>query len=201
VTIWDDTHTEPSRGDPAQPVRKPSTAPVDGEGAGLDLSIFGMLAFHLGRMVDDARAEHDRRARLAAAVPQDHQPVAQGIVNAAGNLLLDLGSVPVGRVWEVRRIVIGGALATAAPTGHAWALASGAPPAALVTTSIMDSWPSFATGAAGSSYGTHQFFLLATEHLWVAVTGATPTAQWVASARIEDFDAEAYYARGGGAVS
>jgi hypothetical protein len=195
-TVWEDTYQPPERGDPAAPVRHaaPGSGRPDGEGAGLDLSFFAQIAVSLGSLADSFKREQDRRDKMGQA-PQDHAPVAQGTVGASGFLVLDLGSVPEGRVWQVRRVVIGEATATSAPSGAAFLVAQGTPPTsgAVPTISVVDSWPTFTKGAAGSTYGTHQLFLVAPEHLWVVVTGATTGAQWVASARIEDLDADTYY--------
>jgi hypothetical protein len=87
----------------------------------------------------------------------------------------------------VRRIVVGGSQATATPAGAAFAFRQGAPPADLNTSNVVDSWPSFSTGCQGSTYGTHQLFLRASEHLYVVTSGAASGAVWVASAQVEDW--------------
>lgn len=185
MTVWHDTYQEPGR--------EAAVGPATLEPAGLDLSFFASLAVHLGSLAESFKREQDRRDEMVP--PQDSNLVGQGVVNAAGQLVIDLGSVPEGRVWQVRRIVIGEPTATAAPTGSAFLLAQGAPPVAgnVPTTSVVDSWPTFAKGAAGSTYGTHQLFLIAPEHLWVVVHGGTSGVQWVTSCRVEDFDADTYY--------
>lgn len=193
-TVWHDLETEPGRGGAVQPVREGAVGPPDATGAGIDLSFFASLSGHLGSLADSWKREQDRRDMLAACAPQDYQYSVSATYSGTGTtLFLDLGSVPEGRVWQVRRLVIGGAAATDTPAGKALAFAQGAEPAALTTSNLVDSFTSFSAGAQGSTYGTHQLFLVAPQHLWVAiVTGATGT-QWTASVVLEDFDADLYY--------
>jgi len=165
-------------------------APPDAPAPGLDVSVFGRLAVSLETL-------NDREAKRQAQrdqVPGDEQIGVGGTVPSSGPLVLDLGSVPQGRVWQVRRIVVGGPKATDTPTGHAFAYAQGAPPNDINTANVVDSWPSFTNGAEGSTYGTHQLWLPAGEHLWVVIANGTPAARWVASARIEDFVEAAFLA-------
>ncbi len=205
MSIWEETHTPPERGGAVAPVPhafgKEQPDP-DGTPPGFDFSFFAGIGASLGSLADSLQRQQDRRDRLAGCAPQDYNPVVQGTLTttttASTSLVLDLGSVPEGRVWQVRRIVIGGPKATDTPPGKALVVAQGAAPtpAAIPTINVLDSFPSFALGAQGSTYGTHQLFLVAPEHLWVAVIVPEGTAapyQWVVSARIEDFDAATYY--------
>ncbi len=188
TSVFDDLG-DVGRAPPAAPVTwaPPAAAPgssSDGTG-GLDLSVFVSLGARLGTLADELTADRARRESMEP--PGDEPLFAQGAVPASGILVMDLGSVPLGRVWQVRRIVIGGPQANATPAGVAFAFRQGAPPADLNTSNVVDSWPSFSTGAQGSTYGTHQLFLRASEHLFVVVTAATPTDWWVASAQVEDW--------------
>ena len=117
---------------------------------------------------------------------------AGGTVPASGPLVIDLGATPQGRVWQVRRVVMGGPKATDTPAGSAFLYAQGAPPSDLNTSNLVDSFPSFTSGAQGSTYGTHQLWLPPGEHLWVVVSGGDEGDRWVASARIEDYDQAAF---------
>jgi hypothetical protein len=182
------------RADPSVPVREPApgAGPPDSKGAGLDLSIFGEIALHLKSLADSTQRDQDRRDRLAAAIPSDEQLSVAGVFPASGNLILDLGSVPVGRVWQVRRIILGGTKVTTTGTGTAYAFAQGAAPVDLNTLNAVDIWSSFSTGAQGSTYSTHTLWLPERAHLWIAFVGMASGMQCVASAQVEDFDAEAY---------
>lgn len=174
------------RGDPLVPVAQVA-APGGGDtgGAGFDFSFLVGLGVSIGSLVDGLEA--DRRHRESMEPPGDEPLFAQGTVPSSGVLVMDLGSVPLGRVWQVRRIVIGGPQATDAPAGSAFAFRQGAPPSDLNTSNMVDSWPSFSTGAQGSTYGTHQLFLRASEHLYVVTSGASNGVRWVASAQVEDW--------------
>jgi hypothetical protein len=198
-TIWDDIGTEQGRADTVQPVREGAFGPPDATGAGFDLSFFATISAHLGSLADSWKREQDRRDLMARCAPQDYQNTVSGTYTKSP-LCLDLGSVPEGRVWQVRRIVVGGPGATTAPTGKVFLYAQGAKPTTLVTSNVVDSWPSFTNGAQGSTYGTHQLFLVAPQHLWVAVATGTTGEQWVASVVVEDYDADLYYRATAGLV-
>jgi hypothetical protein len=169
---------------PVGQVAAPGTSDDAGSG-GLDLSVFVSLGAQIGRLASGMDAERERRASMEP--PGDPVAQATGVVNGSEPLVLDLGSVPLGRVWQVRRIISGGPQATDTPAGSVFAFRQGAPPSDLNTSNVVDSWPSFSTGAQGSTYGTHQLFLRASEHLFLVVTGGDDGASWVAAAQIEDW--------------
>lgn len=183
-SVWDRVD-DIGRMDPVAPLPRAAAPGSEGSAGGLDLSFFVTLGATLGTLADGLAADRDRRA--AMEMPGDEPLFAQGTVPVSGILIMDLGSVPLGRVWQVRRIVIGGPQANDALTGVAFAFRQGAPPADLNTSNVVDSWTSFATGAQGSTYGTHQLFLRASEHLFVVTSGATSGVRWVASAQVEDW--------------
>jgi hypothetical protein len=183
------------RADPAAPVAlTPQAAqdgdPASGDGSGFDFTIFVNLGAQLGSLAAGMKADRDRRAAMVP--PSNEQLQANGVVPASGILFLDLGSVPQGRVWQVRRIVIGGPKATDTPAGSAFLYKQGAAPVDFNTPGIVDSFPSFSTGAQGNTYGTHQLFGLPGVHLWVAITGATQHQQFTAAADVEDWDEESF---------
>lgn len=177
------------RADPSVPVAQSPRAaqdgiPDNGNGPGVDFSIFLALGAELGTLVDGMQADRDRRDRQE---PPGNQPLsASGVAPASGVVTLDLGgAVPVGRVWQIRRLVVGGVTVTTTAAGAAYAFAQGAPPADLALPDCVDL---FATLPAVNKYGTHQLFLLPGDHLWVVFVGATEGQQYAASARVEDWD-------------
>lgn len=185
TSVFDDLG-DVGRSAPIAPVPERAAAGIDdGGGGGVDLSVFVSLGAQIGTLADGLAKDRERRD--SAETPGDEPLFSAGVVPASGVLVMDLGSVPLGRVWQIRRIVVGGPQAIATPTGAAFAFRQGAPPSDLNTSNMVDSWPSFATGAQGSTYGTHQLFLRASEHLFVVTTGATAGARWVASAQVEDW--------------
>jgi len=189
TSVFDDM-----RADPATPVILTPQAAQDGDpaaasdgGSGFDFSIFVNLGAQLGTLADGLDA--DRKHRASMTPPANEQLFAAGKAPASGNLLLDLGSVPLGRVWQVRRLVVGGVDITTTAAGKAYAFTQGAPPADLNLTNCVDV---FATLPALNKYGTHQLFLLASEHLWVVVAGGSSGQQYAASARVEDWDDQVF---------
>jgi hypothetical protein len=180
TSVFDDL----GRAAPHAPIGQVAAAGGDG-GGGLDLSFFISLGATFGNLADEMAADRERRASMEP--PGDEPLFAQGTVPASGILVMDLGSVPLGRVWQVRRIVIGGPQANDTPSGSAFAFRQGAPPSDLNTSNMVDSWPSFTTGAQGSTYGTHQLFLKGGEHLFVVTSGASSGVRWVCSAQVEDW--------------
>jgi hypothetical protein len=187
VTSLFDQLGDVGRADPHAPTSQVAAPGSDGgsAGGGLDLSLFVSLGATLGTLADGLAADRERRSSMEP--PGDEQIFAQGTVPSSGILVMDLGSVPLGRVWQVRRIVVGGPQANDTPTGAAFAFRQGAPPSDLNTSNMVDSWPSFTDGAQGSTYGTHQLFLRASEHLFVVTSGAVSGVRWVASAQVEDW--------------
>jgi hypothetical protein len=178
------------RSDPAMPVpHTPRAAalgdPSDDEanGGGLDFSFFVSLGASIDTLTESMREDRERRAKM---IPPSNEPLfSAGKVPSSGVLILDLGSVPLGRVWQVRRLIVGGVAVTTAAAGVAYAFAQGAPPSDLNLTNCVDI---FASLPQGNTYGTHQLFLLGSEHLYVVFSGATAGQQYAAAARVEDWD-------------
>lgn len=189
TSVFDDTAANGTgRADPSMPVTLTPRAAADGDtaeqpGGGLDLSVFFSIDAQLGSLA--AGLASDRQRRDSMEPPSNPPLFRAGVVPASGLLTLDLGSVPQGFVWQVRRIIVGGVKVTTTAAGKAYAFASGGAPADLALTDCVDI---FAALPALNKYGTHQLFLLAGEHLFVAFVGATPTQQYVASARVEQWD-------------
>lgn len=171
-----------------QPVTQSPEAAAKGDpgtnGAGFDFSFLVGLGASLGTLADGlAQDRAERRAREKP--PGDNQIFRADVVPSSGVLTLDLGSVPLGHVWQVRRLVVGGVKVTTTAAGSAYAFAQGAPPTDLALTDCVDM---FLTLPQGNTYGTHQLFLLGGEHLYVVFSGATAAQQYAASARVEDWE-------------
>jgi hypothetical protein len=188
TSVFEDSgRTNPAQPQPLVPRAATQGDPAsDEDGPGVDFSFMLQLGASLGSMAESMQADRDRRDSFAP--PGDEQLNADGLVPSSGVLILDLGSVPQGRVWQVRRVVTGGPQATDTPDGAAFVYRQGARPTDLNTTNVVDSFPSFSTGSQGSTYGTHQLFLRGGEHLYIVTSGATEGDQWVASAQVEDWE-------------
>lgn len=190
--IFDSARSDPMVPVPLTPLAAAEGGDDDGggdAGGGLGLDFFISLGASLGTLADTAAA--DRAERQARSVAPGNNPLfASGVAPASGNVVLDLGSVPQGRVWQIRRLIVGGATVIATADGAAYAFGQGAPPADLALTNCMDI---FLTLPQGNTYGTHQLFLTRGEHFWVVFTGATMGQQYSASARVEDWDESTYF--------
>ena len=179
--------TDQHRDDPDAPValtpRAAGEGGPDSAGGGVGVDFFLQLGATLGDLAESMQAErHDRETRNLP--PSNEVLFRAGVFPATGNLTLDLGSVPLGRVWQVRRLIVGGVTVATAATGSAYAFAQGAAPSDLNLTNCVDI---FTTLPKGNTYGTHQLFLVATEHLFVVVVGGTPGQQYAAASRVEDW--------------
>jgi hypothetical protein len=100
------------------------------------------------------------------------QSVAQnGIVNAAGFLVVDLGGPNQEFYWEVRQLVVSNIVPTTSVTGTAYAYTTPVQPAAAapLAPGITDI---FASVPLAHFYGARQFVLHAPEHLFVVFAGA-----------------------------
>jgi len=189
TSVFDDT----GRADPRGPVTLTPRAAEDGgpaepgDGAGFDFSVFLSMDASLGRLADGLAAD---RMRRDLQEPPSNPPLFDvGVAPASGVITLDLGSVPVGFVWQVRRIIVGGAAITTSAAGKAYAFAQGGPPSDLNLTNCVDLWTAL---PAISKYGTHQLFLLANEHLYVVFEGASEGQQYAAAAKVEQWDDATY---------
>jgi hypothetical protein len=172
--------------DPSVPVTLTPQAAADGgpdaDGGGLDLSFWVNLGASLSTVADSLAADRDRRDRMQP--PGDVPLFAAGAASSAGTLTLDLGAVPLGHVWQIRRLVVGGVTVTTTAAGSAYAFAQGAPPADLNLTACVDI---FTTLPQGNTYGTHQLFLTQQTHLWVVFASASSGQQYAASGYAEDW--------------
>jgi hypothetical protein len=127
----------------------------------------------------------------------DHAPSAtpiagQGATGTSGACMINCGGPNLGRIWQVRNLVLGGAGLTA---GIAYIYALGAPP---LTTPLqiagMKDTITFATFPVRSTfYSTRQFVVLPLEQLFVVVTGATHTKTVHVTGQAEDYDFAAYH--------
>lgn len=189
MSVWQDFRADPHVPAHLTPLAATESGPdakADDETPGIDASFFLQLGAQINTLADDNAAERERRRKMEP--PGNEQLFAAGVVPATGVLTLDLGSVPIGRVWQVRRIVVGGTTVTATAAGSAYVFARGSPPTDLALTDCVDIFLGTNTPLPqGDTYGTHQLFLLPSEHLWVVFSGATPNQQYGASARVEDW--------------
>lgn len=159
--------------------------------SGLALRVFGDLAISLGSVAAEAKRRNDLLDRRINSIPGDAQLIKGGVVDSGGdNLILDLGSVPLGHVWQIRRLVAGGVDITTVAAGKAYAFAQGAPPSDANTANCVEIFSSLPNV---DHYGTHELFLLGGEHFFVVIVGGTPNQQYVASAKIEEWAEDVFH--------
>ena len=106
TTVWDD-----------QDMGQLVDVNVGGEVDLGPLGIFLRIAAGIEKLSEQAETERRRKESL---IPGDETMVGQGLFPSSGNLVLDLGSAPIGRVFQVRRIVIGGSLAPCVSAQCLW---------------------------------------------------------------------------------
>jgi hypothetical protein len=148
------------------------------------LDVLLSIGASIGTLADTLTQDRaDRAARERP--PGDNQIFKAGIAPSSGNLILDLGGVPLGQVWQVRRLIIGGVDVTTTAAGKAYTFSQGGPPSDLALTDCVGI---YAALPAIEKFGTHQLFLLPSEHLWVVVAGGSSGQQYAASARVEAWD-------------
>lgn len=181
------------RSDPHAPVALTPQAAADGDpatpesGGGPSLDLFLSVGASIGSLADEMRADRDRRNAMSP--PSNEQLFKAGVAATGKNLILDLGSVPLGRVWQIRRLIVGGVDVTTTAAGAAYAFKQGAPPSDLNLTNCVGI---YATVPAIEKFGTHQLFLLANAHLYVVVVGGTNLQQYAAAADVEDWEDTAF---------
>jgi hypothetical protein len=169
------------------------TSQLDGPGVELDLG--GSLSLSIGALSASLDADRrDRAAQRAAAqrrIPV-HRPLsASGVGVTSTTLYLGLGHPDPGFIWEIRRIVVGGALATATPASTAVMAIVGPPnPTDLTLTNAFD----YTTVALPwvAYYSTAQFVVQQGQHLTIAITGPGNTTPYAAAVTALQYPVEAF---------
>lgn len=149
--------------------------------------------------LDGVRSSLDRFNRNLSRAQQafDHAPAAtpingQGATGSTGAVIINCGGPPLGRVWQVRQLAIGGT-GLAAGTAYIYALGSQPITSPLQIVGMKDA-TTFKTFAARTNlYSTRQFLVLPLEQLWVVIKTATHTKTVQVSGQAEDYDFAAYH--------
>lgn len=144
----------------------------------------GDVAVEVGDALVALIASHDQ---LVAAVRERHTPkplplTAAATADANGDALLVFDPCPQGEIWELRRLVVGGATWATAAAGTAviYRTAS-APTTSPPLTWVVDEAASLPRPAF---YLDGQVVLVPGEKLVVLVTGGTSDQQYLASAQL-----------------
>jgi hypothetical protein len=191
TSVFDDMQ----RTDPAAPLALSPQAAQEGgpdSGGGLNVDFFVRLGATLGTLADTLQSDRDKRQ--VQTPPSETTLFASGVFPSTGPLVLDLGAVPLGRVWQVRLIIVGGVTVTTTAVGQAYVFRQGAPPSDLNLANCV--WI-FNTMPQGATFGTHQLFAVSREHLYVAFAAGTSGQQYATAMRVEEWDAGSFIHTGG----
>lgn len=169
-----------------------TTLPV-GVGADADLevqvgplhAVFD-LAAQVGNLAQQVQRQQDRLDELARNTPGDPTLTAAAISAASGALSIRIGGPQLGRVWQIRRLMVGGTQVTSTVAGTVYVFrAPNDPSNDLATANLIDiaslpmPQPAF--------YGTHQAILHHGDHVWFYINNPTATTQYVVSMQVEDW--------------
>lgn len=160
----------------------------DTPGGGWGVQLLGNLKATIGQLGDrfeDAtrRLGRDLVHQAGALLPVGATVVAGDSYPASGVLVLDLGGPAQGRVWDLRRLVIGGlTVATAAAgSGDVYVSAAGksAQPSGLAE------WVANAASLPlAGTWGAGEISLRFPERLYVVISSGTSGQEYLAAARI-----------------
>ena len=146
-------------------------------------SIVGLKASFdtVAKELKKAREVEDAYQRGAVSVPLRQSAVS----NAAGStIVMDMGGPQYGRLWEVRRITVGGALWTSTVAGQGLLIvtsSSGQVTPALYD--IADQSPSLPNVAL---YSSRQLVVRHPNHLFLVILTPTATTQYAAGGEATD---------------
>lgn len=154
--------------------------------AGLKLEV-GKLSSAVSKLATELEARK-------ALIPMHYDAVGSAVASG-GIAVIDLSSSGLpsaGRVWEVKRWMVGGP-GVAAVAGQAWLLATAQQVANITSaanTPLGDVCGASPTGAGlpwGDTFGARQAMVNDGERLMVVVTGATNAATYLAAASVDDY--------------
>lgn len=149
------------------------------------------LAFELGvsTLRDEIRKMRRDMARTVPVAPTDRRENLAGMpsnqVPASGTLVLYCDGPQIGRLWEVRQIVIGGAKVGDAVAGTAQLFVQVAPPNDLSLATCRDL--NMTPLPFSRFYSTGQIKIHGRENLWVVITGGTVGQTITAYADINEY--------------
>jgi len=169
---------------------------------GTDIDIGAKLHIAIGDLTEELRSQREREMAKQRAkqrlMPIDVPLIGSTVSPGSGTAYIGLGKPNQGFLWEVRSLIIGGALISSTPAGTAYFLVG--PPQGLndnadaAIQNLRD-----IANAAGSSpfptvafYGTRQFVVRPGEHLAVVILSPTASTTYVASGIALQYPIEAY---------
>lgn len=155
----------------------------------MEIDLSAKLSASLDTMAEQQKKSAEIMARIQSAlthIPLDTPVTGGGKTNATGTVVFNCRGPAQGRLWQVRRLVIGGP-----SKGKALFYSVGSPPASTggQVTGLVDlssTWPNRAF------YSTHQFVVVPSNLLFVVVVTATATTDVQVDGAVEDYDLAAY---------
>lgn len=152
------------------------------------------LGAKIGDLTSEIRAERQRDAQLSAnRIPVDAPLGDSGSAPASGNLVLDLGTPPAGKVWLLRRIVVGAANISEAATGKGWVFVTSQPGTLIgLQTPTTEAVDVISALPAVLFYSNRQVVVKALSHVYVVINGGTSGQVITAYGSAESYNEAAY---------
>jgi len=104
---------------------------------------------------------------------------------STGNLIMGLGGPPYGRLWEVKRLTVGGALWTSSVAGQAIVVIS--PASGQTAPPLNDVADQASTLPNVAYYSTRQLVVRHPNHLFIVILSPTATTQYSVGGQASDF--------------
>lgn len=161
---------------------------TDAPGLSLDADLkvsLDLLGGSVKRLAEQQERANQLVQQAGLLQPSSRTETAADVCGSTGTLVLDLGGPAQGRLWDVRRIVVGGAtrLTAAAGTADVFVSAAGK---LQQPGSLLDWADEAATMPLMATYGAAELALRYPEHLFIVINGGTSTQQYLAAARVVD---------------
>lgn len=163
-------------------------------GAEVDAEVdLGPLVFELMGGLKASLDTLNKRLRNIAKVEEAYQfgvreiPIRKVATSAAsGNLVIGCGGPAVGRLWEVKRLTVGGVLWTSTVSGQAIVVV-GSVSDGQTTPPLTDIADQAATLPNIAYYSTRQLVVRNPGHLFVVVIAPSATTQYAVGGQVSDF--------------
>lgn len=107
------------------------------------------------------------------------------VSGSSGSLILGLGGPPYGRLWEVKRLTVGGALWTSTVAGQAIVVVS--PASGQLTPTLADVADQAGSLPSVAYYSTRQLVVRHPNHLYVVILTPTATTQYAVGGTATNF--------------
>jgi hypothetical protein len=162
---------------------------VDQDPAGVDVSFGFEISAGISSLREEVRRLRRDVQRTRNEVPRDRREFLYGQPNnqfpAAGNLILACDGPQLGKLWDVRQILVAAPTMTTSPAGVAYVFSQPTAPLDLSSASCRDFTATAFPAKAG--YGTGQFKMRPLMNLWVVIVGGTVGQTYVCYADVLEY--------------